>query len=89
MVSTFLFGRAVGNETSGTDLMMTRDEVRTIFSVYRIWREETGAPDAGERPGVTDAVQVVEKRLKPSAPTKYGPDVARFCHPKSPSFVAG
>ena len=86
MVSTFLFGRAVGNGTSETDLMMTRDEVRTIFSVYRMWQEETGAPGADE--WLTDAVQIVEKRLTPSAPTKYGPEVARFCHPESPSFVA-
>jgi hypothetical protein len=89
MVRTFLFGRAAGNGTSETDLMMTRDEIRTLFSVYRIWQQETGAPDATERCEVADAVQIVEKRLKPSAPTKYGPDVARFCHPKSPSFVAG
>jgi hypothetical protein len=88
MVSTFLFGRAVGNGTSETDLMMTRDEVRTIFSVYRIWQQETGGPEA-ERCEVADAVQIVEKRLTPSAPAKYIPEVARFCHPKSPSFVAG
>ena len=70
------------------DLMMTREEVRTIFSVYRIWQQEAPTPAAAERRGVTDAMRIVERRLTPAVPAKSDSEVAHGCHPESRRLMA-
>jgi hypothetical protein len=64
MVSTFLFGTASGNRSNELDFMR-RDDVRTIFSVYRIWQEEGQTRPVACRHEVADAMRVIERRMKP------------------------
>jgi hypothetical protein len=71
-VSTFLSGMAVGNWTIDADFMR-RDDVRTIFSVYRIWQQEGRIPTAACRREVADAMQVVERPLR-------RPESMKHCH---------
>jgi hypothetical protein len=64
-VNTFLFGAALGNPLAESNLMR-RDEVKTIFSVYQIWLEETrGAVPSmrHEEPRVTQSVPRQVKSL--------------------------
>lgn len=69
-MSTFLSGTAVGNWTTETELMR-HDEVRTVFSVYRIWQQEAQGPIAADRREVADAMKIVERRITPLAPAKH------------------
>jgi hypothetical protein len=81
-VSTFLSGAAVGNWTSDTDFMR-RDDVRTIFSVYRIWQQEGRIPAEACRREVAGAMQVVERPLRRFGSVKHCHEVRVSAIPHS------
>jgi hypothetical protein len=78
-VRTFFCGAAVGTRTIAGDFM-TRDEVKTIFSVYQIWLQEGRDATMAKRPEGARVAQIVHRRVK-SPPSE---NTAHQCLTSSP-----